>query len=164
LALDLGATLPAKEQKADLTGFGATDEAWNEHHEEDPRFDSGSSYDPDPSLGDSVRFNDRYYGVDHESGRVYGYSMRFPSQTGVREAKSVILASEFPRDAKIAWFKVKDSCAQMFVRSRKVARALHGGGALVEFSSGEAGDYYESSNVSDAILIGLPGLGKGVGC
>jgi hypothetical protein len=51
----------------------------------------------------------------------------------------------------------------MFVQSRKVARALHAG-ALVEFSSGEAGDYYESSNVSEAILIALPGLGKGTEC
>jgi hypothetical protein len=36
--------------------------------------------------------------------------------------------------------------------------------ALVEFSSGEAGDYYESSNVSEAIFIALPGLGKGTEC
>ena len=104
------------------------------------------------------------YAVQHGDGRVLSYSMRFPSGTGIAEAKALILAGEFPGDAKIAWFKVKDSCAQMFVGSKTVAHALQAGGALVEFSSGEAGDYYESSNVSEAILIALPGLGKDTEC
>ncbi|HMI99248.1 MAG TPA: hypothetical protein VK488_05390 [Gaiellaceae bacterium] len=156
-------TAPVEQREAALTGFGATDEAWNQNHDEDSRFEAGSSYDPDPSLGDGERFNDRYYSVIHGDGRVLGYSMRFPSQTGVEEAKSMMLASEFPSDAKIAWFKRLNSCAQMFVQSRTVARAVNAG-ALVEFSSGAAGDHYAPSNVSEAILIALPAPAKGNGC
>jgi hypothetical protein len=138
-----------------LTGFGATNASWNHHHRADTRFDPGSAYDPDPSLGDHQRFDSRYYAVNHEAGRVTNYSMRFPSRTGVGNAKASILSSEFPPDAKIVWFKRKGTCAQMYVRSAKLARATHSG-ALVEFTSGDAGTYYDARAVGDAILVGLP--------
>lgn len=143
-----------------VTGFGATVADWDAHHEADSRFVPGSAYDPDPSLarGGDQRYNARYYAVGHDGGRIFNYEMRFPPGTDIQQAKRSVLASEFPSDAKIAWFKRLDTCAQMLVRSRKVARALGGTriAALVEFSSGEAGDSYDPSDVWDAILIALP--------
>jgi hypothetical protein len=146
-----------------LTGFGATVAAWNAHHQEDTRFSPGSAYDPDPSLGDGERFNDRYFTVSPIGGRVMSYSMRFPAQTGIEEAKHFILLSEFPTVAKIVWFKRKDTCAQMLVRSRTLTRVAHTD-ALVEWSSGEAGDHYDPRAVSEAILLPMTGSGKGLGC
>jgi hypothetical protein len=89
------------------------------------------------------------------------YSMRLPAQTGIEEAKASVLLSEFPRDAKIVWFKRKDTCAQMLVRSR-LARLAYDA-ALVEFTSGEAADYYSPHAVSDAILLAV-GFEKGIDC
>jgi hypothetical protein len=155
---------PTSRPKEDsLTGFGATVGAWNEHHDEDTRFAPGSAYDPDSALGDHVRFNDRYYAVSPQGGRVTFYSMRFPSETGIDEAKRFILSSEFPPDAAIAWFQRKDTCAQMLIRSSRLSRAIHSS-ALIEFSSGEAGDHYTPSAVSEAILLPATGSGKGFGC
>jgi hypothetical protein len=156
-------TTTASAKKNELSGFGATVAAWNDHHQEDNRFDAGSAYDPDPSLGDGERFNDRYYAVSPLDGRVMVYSMRFPAQTGIEEAKRFVLLSEFPVGAKIVWFKRKDTCAQMLVRSTKVTRVAHSG-ALIEWSSGEAGDHYDARAVSDAILSPVTGSGKGISC
>lgn len=142
-----------------LTGFGATVADWDAHHEADSRFVPGSAYDPDSSLarGGDERYTSRYYAVG-DGERVTNYEMRFAPGTGVQQAKRSILASEFPSDAKIVWFKQLDTCGQMLVRSRKVARAVGGKriAALVEFSSGEAGDSYDPSDVWGAILIALP--------
>lgn len=148
--------------KSGLTGFGATDAAWDARHREDTRFASGAAYDPDPSLarGGDQRYTDRYYGVIH-NGNVLSYEMRFPSRTGIQSAKRSLLASEFPSDAKVVWFKQKKTCAQMLVRSKKVNRELGARVvALVEFSSA-ADDRYDSSEVSYAIVIGIDRAGPG---
>jgi len=153
-------TTAASVKRDELTGFGATVAAWNDHHREDPRFSPGSAYDPDPSLGDGERFNDRYYAVMPEEGQVTYYSMRFPAQTGIEEAKAFVLTSEFPADAKIVWFKGKGTCAQMLVRSKKVVRAGTEA-ALITFTSGEAGDTYNPRSVADAFVMAWPLSGPG---
>jgi len=157
------ATTPASVTKDELTGFGATVTTWNDHHQEDPRFDPGSAYDPDPSLGDGERFNSRYYGVSAGEGRVTFYNMRFPAQTGIEEAKAFVLTSEFPGDAKIVWFKREDTCALMLVRSKKVARAGIEA-ALIAFTSGEGGDTYNPRAVGDAIVMESPLSAESPGC
>jgi hypothetical protein len=136
-----------------LTGLGATEAAWKTVHREDSRSAPGAAYDPDPSVGrGSPRFNDRYYGVLVEDGRIFGYEMRFPPETAVSEARRYVLASEFPPDARIDWFHRRGTCAQMQVRSRKLSRAADGVG-FVEFSSGAAADAYDPEDVWSAILM-----------
>jgi hypothetical protein len=119
----------------------------------------GTAYDPDPSVvrGGDERYDDRYYGVDSE-GVVIDYYMRFPPSTGIEEAKQSVLTSEFPRDARIVWSRRLGSCAQMLVGSKTLARA-GSPFALVEFTSGLAGDTYNPRDVWDAIL--LPALSSG---
>jgi hypothetical protein len=152
--------------QADLTGFGATSEAWDAHHLADSRFAPGSSYDPDPSLarGGDEQFDDRYFGVGHDR-RITNYEMRFPPSTSIKEAEQSVLTSEFPGDGKIVWFKRRDTCAQMFVRSKKVLRLAHAA-AIVEISSGAGGDQYDPSDVWSAIVLGTgrSGPSNPLGC
>jgi hypothetical protein len=97
--------------------------------------------------------DDRYYGVQPMDGRVLLYSMRFAPGTNSTEAKAEVLRGEFPRDAAIRWFVVQDTCAQMLVVSRTLARVVGGNTAgLVEFTSGESGDHYTAADIWDAIL------------
>lgn len=147
-----------------LTGFAATDAAWDANHRADDRFLEGSVYDPDPSLarGGDQRFDARYYAVIHLDGRIFSYEMRFPPGTSANEAKKDVLTTEFPGDAKIAWFKRRDTCAQMLVR-RKTIEQLTGDAALVAFSSGAAGDRYDARDVWNAILISV-GKNTSLGC
>jgi hypothetical protein len=158
------AQFSAKKPAAELTGFGASKAAWNAHHRADDRFDPGSAYDPTPSLarGDQ-RHNDRYYNVQAQAGKITSYEMRFPPSTGIKEAKRSILA-EFPSDANIGWFKRRSSCAQMWVGSAQIERTNTIDGALVTFSSGEAGDQYDPNDVWSAILFGASYPASGLGC
>jgi len=161
-------TRPAKAaaSERELTGFGATRPAWDAHHTADTRFEPGAAYEPDPSLArGNDRVEDRYYGVLNDGATVTSYNMRFPRQTGIREAKLIVLASEFPPDAKIAWFRTLDTCAQMLVYSKRVARAGTEA-ALFEFTTGVAADKYNPRDVWDAIVLPWPlsGPGQGPGC
>jgi hypothetical protein len=145
----------------ELTGFGATEAAWKAHHRADDRFTSGSAYDPDPSLarnGDQ-RNNDRYYDVQPFGGHITDYETRFPSGTGIAEAKQSVLASEFPQDARITSFKRRSSCAQMVVKSATLGTQ---GPAFVELSSGAGGDQYDPTDVWTALL--QESSGSGLGC
>jgi hypothetical protein len=140
-------------QASELIGFGATTAAWDANHQADDSFSAGSAFDPDPSLarGGDQRFNDKYYGVIHDDP-IISYEMRFPSGTHIERAKQSVLASEFPDDAKVVWFKRLDTCAQMIVRSKKVAAAIDSA-ALVEFGSGAGDDQYDPQDVWSAILM-----------
>jgi hypothetical protein len=155
-------------QASELIGFGATTAAWDANHQADDRngFTPGSGFDPDPSLarGGDQRFNDKYYGVIHDDP-IISYEMRFPSGTNIERAKQSVLASEFPDDAKVVWFKRLDTCAQMIVRSKKVAAAINSA-ALVEFGSGVADDQYDPKDVWTAILVPIESMASssGDGC
>jgi len=141
-----------------ITGFGATDAAWNRAHVADHTYLAGAAYDPDPSLPKvNGRTADRYYAVQHLSGHVLFYGYRFRGQS-ISQAKALVLRTEFPADTHVVWFRaVGSSCAQMLVRSATLAHALRtkaigdrSGTALVEFSSGDAADHYSSRSVNDA--------------
>jgi hypothetical protein len=101
-----------------LTGYGATDTAWNGHHQPDTRFAPGTAYDPDPSLarGD-LQHDARYYGVVHQGGRVLQYQMRFPPGTTVDQARQAVMASEFPAGTRTLQFQTLGTCAILNVQT-----------------------------------------------
>ncbi len=142
-----------------LTGFGATTAAWNGAHTAVSGFAPGAVYNPDRSL---PRVNGHegadYAAVLHENGHVLDYEYRFTNRP-IAAAKATVLRTEFPSDAKIAWFVVKRTCAQMLVTSKKVGQALglkaigdKAGAAFIEFSSGLNDYSYDSRAVNDALL------------
>jgi len=143
-----------------MTGYGATDIAWNAHHRPDPDFDPSAVYNRDPALPQvNGHTGADYTEVSHQAGRVLQYDLHFPNLP-VAEAKASVFGSEFPRDARQVWFAVKDACAQMLVRSRTLARALgtkaigsKNGTVLVEFGSSIASDHYTPSRVGDALFM-----------
>jgi hypothetical protein len=149
---------PAKAKPtgpAPLTGFGATTASWNAHHQADPNFTAGSSYDPTPGLappGDPTR-DDRYYGVNVQNGLILNYSERFAAGTSLASAKAQAMG-ELPSDAHVLWSATKDTCTQMGVTSARLDTVLGAtdktwkkgtDGALVEFTS-DAGTYNAASN------------------
>ncbi len=156
-----------------LTGFGATDAAWNHAHSEDHKYPSGTAYDPDPTLPKvNGRVADHYYAVQHVNGYVLFYSYRFRARPFL-QAKALVLRTEFPADAQVVWFANRRGlCAQMLVRSATVARAIgrrpvgdKKGTALVELTSG-AGDSYTARSVNNAGITQshLVSKGSAPGC
>jgi hypothetical protein len=144
---------------APLTGFGATTAAWNGAHTAVSGFTPGAVYDDDPALP-KVNGNEgaHYAAVLHENGHVFNYDYRFTNRP-IAAAKATVLRTEFPSDAKVAWFVVKRTCAFMLVKSKKVGKALGSkaigdapGTALVEFSSGLIDYSYNPHAVNDALL------------
>jgi hypothetical protein len=153
-----GGTLVRDAQAAShpVTGFGATTAAWNRSHVADHKFAPGAAYNPNLALPGG----DAYVAVLHEDGHVLNYDYHFTPRS-ISAAKTLVLRTEFPRDARVVWFIDKGSCAQMLVRSTTLARAIgkkpigdKHGTALIEFSSGVAEDTYNARSVNDA-LVGL---------
>lgn len=143
-----------------LTGYGATRAAWDANHTEDPRAAPGAAYDQDPNLavdGDYT-YDDKYFGVSNDP-RITVYQMRAAPGTSISEAKSLALA-EFPADATISWFQVRDTCAQMMVHSATLAQYAGdvdpSGTGLIEFSSGSAADSYDPNSVTTLLLNNMP--------
>src|SRR5487761_32961 len=115
---------PTKSPSSALTGFGATDAAWNAHHTADTDFAVGAAYNPDPNLPKiNGHTGAHYVATNHSNGRVLGYMMNFTSGTSVATAKTSVL-QEFPADASIIWFAVRDSCAQLEVKSAMLGAEL----------------------------------------
>jgi hypothetical protein len=152
---------PAQAPVPTVVGFGATDADWNAHHSETPGFAPHAVYDPDPSL---PRVNghtgSRYYAVNHMNRRVLNYSMSLRPGTPVGAAKTQAL-QEFPTDVTVVWFRVRDTCAQMEVKSATLGAALADptigdpqGLAIIEFSTHQPDgtSIYSAANVDDVIL------------
>jgi hypothetical protein len=159
-----GTPNPAATTRASsVTGFGATDAAWNSAHTAVSGFAPGSVYDADPSLPKvNGHEGTHYVGVIHENGRVVSYDYMFTNRP-IAMARSDVLRTQFPHDAKVAWFAVKSTCAQMMVTSATLAKALSSkaigdkdGSAFVEFSSGAAENSYNPKAVNDATFLLLP--------
>jgi hypothetical protein len=138
-----------------LSGFGATDGAWNNSHTPDRKFAPNAVYNPDPAVPTGADYNQ----VLHDDGHVTGYDLHFVGQP-ISEAKAAVFANELPRDATSRWFAVKDTCAQMLVHSATLGKALGSkalgdgqGIVLVEFSSGTNEDHYSPESVNDALFI-----------
>ncbi len=146
-----------------LTGFGATIAHWNQHHTADTKYAKDSTYDPGPGLGDDDSAGDRFFGATPLSGRMELYDMRLQPDTPISAAKAEVLASEFPRNGRITWFKVKDTCAQMLVRSKTLEHTIDQF-ALVEFASGDAADHYNPRDASQLVLTVALGDGRSIDC
>lgn len=153
-------TTTTSPQSPSLTGFGATTAAWDGAHTAVSGFAPGAVYDADPSLPKVNGHEGAHYAaVLHENGHVLNYEYRFTNRP-IAAAETLVLHTEFPADAKIAWFVVKQTCAQMLVTSATVAKALGtkaigdtAGAALVEFSSGINDYSYNPKAVNDALLM-----------
>jgi hypothetical protein len=143
-----------------VTGFGATDAAWNAHHTADSEFAQGAVYNADPSLPQiNGHTGAQYTQVMHQNGHVLGYDYHFNSEP-ISQAKAQVLTQNFPTDAHPLWFAVKDTCAQMAVQSNAVGHTLSdhsigdsGGFVLVEFGSGINADHYDAGSVSDGLFM-----------
>jgi hypothetical protein len=154
---------PGRSFASSVTGFGATDAAWNGAHTEDHDFAPGAVYDADPSLPQVNGHEGAHYvGVIHGSGHVISYDYMFNNRS-IANARSDVLRTQFPADAKVAWFAVRGTCAQMMVTSATLAKTLVSkaigdtdGSAFVEFSSGAAEDSYDPTAVNDATFLLLP--------
>jgi hypothetical protein len=148
-----------------LVGFGATDAVWNANHTADSDFAPGAVYNPDPNLPTiNGHTGAGYVTVQHTHGQVLGYGMNLLPNTGIEAAKATTMG-EFPGDAAILWFMVKDTCAQMEVKSPAVGSALSDptigdslGLVFIELDTvhtdGTAS--YDAQNVNE----GLVGLGR----
>jgi hypothetical protein len=151
----------SEPKPGELTGWGATDAAWNSAHMEDSQFSSGSVYNQNPSLQEiNGHTGAEYTAVIHQDGHVLNYYYNFQSKS-ISEAKAEVLSSQFPTETHIVWFTDKGSCADMLVQSDALRKALSGktigdneGTALVEFGSGESGaESYDESAVTNALIM-----------
>jgi hypothetical protein len=146
-----------------VTGYGATDAAWNAAHTRDSKYAPGAVYNPDPSLNTG----DEYTQVLHQDGHVTGYDLHF-ANVPISQAKAEAFAQDLPSDATQLWFDVKDTCADMLVQSKTLSTALGSraigdtdGTVLVEFGSGLNEDHYSADRVSDALFILSPKTSPG---
>jgi len=166
---------PTTSDTSGLSGFGANRAPWDAAHVADTRFAAGSTYDADPRLGESERFDDAYYAVLHDQGRVSGYQQRFPRGTTVRKALAAVRQQDMPADATVVWQRELDTCYQVQFRSatldkvfsvdpsglgkfkQKISGDPDGGhaGPLVELNSDEVtrgGNGYDRSDVVGAYV------------
>src|ERR1700721_2404441 len=82
-----------------VTGLGATDAAWSSTHTADTKFSPGIVYDADSSISTGAQ----YSAVVHQNGYVLQYNYSF-ANTPVAQAKTRVLKSQLPPDAKVVWF------------------------------------------------------------
>jgi arylsulfatase A-like enzyme len=153
-----------------VTGFGATDSAWNEAHTEDTNYAHEAAYDPNSALPENDgRPGDEYTDVQHSNGHVTGYEYHFQSESA-EDARMAILHEQFPTDAKALQYKELPTCALMLVSSPTLARplGLPAGTpvAQVELETGsEASGHEEAfdpSSVDGALVsLGYPGIERG---
>jgi hypothetical protein len=149
-------------KSGELTGFGASDAAWNATHTEDTQFSPGSNYNVNTSLPEvGGHPGVEYQTVGHEDGRVLNYTYHFGSEP-ISQAKANVMSTQFPRDARIVWFSTKGTCAQMLVQSNLLREALSSkaigdteGTALVEFGTESSGgeESYDASAVTNALMM-----------
>lgn len=153
---------PQASPVAKVIGFGATNADWEAHHIPSSVCSAGSCYNPDPNLPPTNgHLSTRYYAVDHSNGRVTNYQMNLLPHTPVSAAKAEDL-QEFPADVSVVWYQVKDTCAQMEIRSATLGTALgsptigdSAGYAAVEFTTlaadGTSG--YTEGNINNIFLV-----------
>jgi hypothetical protein len=111
-------------QQPSITGFGATNEAWNSAHTEDTNYVHEAAYNPNPALPEQDgHLGDEYGGVEHQNGHVVGYEYHFASKSA-EEAKQEILGEQFPHDATIYDDETLGTCEELLVKSPALVKAL----------------------------------------
>ena len=111
---------PALRPPEKLTGFGASEQSWNQTHK---RVADTNSYDADDSLPAVEVHHARYASVEMVQGRVVGFVMVFHSGTPIAEARQQVML-QLPHDAVVVKFSEEARCAQMEAQSSTLARAL----------------------------------------
>lgn len=106
-----------------ITGFGATDSAWNSAHREDTNYAHESVYNENPALPEVDGASVEYAGVGHAEGHVTRYEYRFKEESAAA-AKEEILREQFPPDASIFDDDTLGKCEEMLVRSPTIVKAL----------------------------------------
>lgn len=140
-----------------LSGYGATQAAWNASHTKDRSSVANTAYGPIQHAGDG--YTDTYVSLLWTRGRALNYQMRFPDGTSILSAESQVM-HQFPGDAQILWSQANTSdqanaCYQMEVRSAVLGQILDtDGDTFVEFQSVTANGNigYYASNVTSALL------------
>lgn len=163
-------TADPPQQQPSITGFGATDEAWNGAHTEDTNYEHEAAYNQNSSLPEGEG-QDEYGDVKHADNRVTGYEYHFEDESA-SEAKRAILAEQFPHDATIFDDETLPKCELMLIRSPTLARALGERGnpatvpvAQIELETGhdenDEEQPFNPSNVDGALVTeGYPGIEK----
>jgi hypothetical protein len=141
-------------------GIGALDADWEATHTPDTRFAPGSVYDPTPGLGRDDQHNAKYYGVEHENGRVSMYNLRLPEGTTVNEALLAAI-NELPTDARVVWNRTgpDDRCYQAAISSQALAKDLADGGnpngtVFAEFLTEDTGGVVTSNTDEVTMMLG----------
>jgi hypothetical protein len=153
------ATAPPADSAAaeSLTGFGASESAWERTRKPDSRFDSGSSYNAGfVDNGDTA--NDQYYAVTHSQGQIQGFSERFAPGTTATLARHIVTQNDLPSDAKVLWTNTQPTCQQIQFTSTtllKAGVALNHGGVLFTFVSDEVGGPFRTSKIAYAVVLPL---------
>lgn len=85
-----------------LTGFGATQQAWDAHHTADADKMASGVYNPDPALPKTKdgQVNDEYSGVTADGGRVDSYFRAFTARS--TDAALALVKAELPPDAVLS--------------------------------------------------------------
>ncbi len=123
-ATSTAATTSTDHQQPALTGYGATNTAWNETHTEVAGYAHEAVYNPNSSLPEvDGREGDEYGDVRHSDGHVIGYEYHFVRKSSVA-ARREILAEQFPPDATIYDDEMLGTCELMLIKSRTLVRAL----------------------------------------
>lgn len=138
---------PAQSQ---MTGYGATREAWDAKHVQAAGYTPGAAFLP------MINGNQpKYSAVSGEPGeRILSYSVNFPAGTDLALAKATVLR-EYPPGAK---FGVQDTdepeCLIVEVRSPQVEAILDGSRPRITFfTSSEVSDTFVPNHVDDASML-----------
>jgi hypothetical protein len=143
-----------------VSGFGASNAVWNRTHTPDTTFAAGAVYNADSSLPEVNGHTGAHYtAVQRDNGHIDGYEYHF-ADASISAVKGDVLRTQLPSDARIVWFARKDTCAEMLVRSQKLAQALgempigdKTGTVLIYFNSGANDDTYNPRSVNEATFF-----------
>jgi hypothetical protein len=131
VALAISAGAPASVRE--LTGYGATRNAWFAHHDEAKYsfLRPGCCFGPRQSDGQF-----RYYNVQYTGSklRVFMYNMDFGPRLSSKDALKQI-KRELPPDARLARHKRKKRCEQFDYTSARAKRVLGQKHVGVEFAA-----------------------------
>lgn len=154
------ATSAASAPADGLTGFGATQAAWDAHHTADTGVQASGSYNPDPALPKTKdgAVNDAYVAVTTDGGRVDAYFLRFTARSTADALAKV--EAELPPDATltapvVTSGLVDSKCLILTATSPTIGKALGGADGSrvgIELQSWDA-THLDQSAIASAVLV-----------
>lgn len=138
-----------------LTGFGASLDSWNAHHDADPdpNLDAGCCYLPKiDTAGDS---NVDTWQISLQGAQMTFYTRNFPAETSEQAALSALASDDLPPDAKLVQSGTDGACRNLLYSSALIGDALSdsGGHVTVTLFSPAQADPYDGNNVEQAQLV-----------